>query len=84
MLFPVNTVNDVIEDQQLRHREFWDELVHEELNTALEYPGCVKSSAITLKLHRPAPLIGQHNAEIFSELGLGEKDQIHLQEEGVI
>ncbi len=33
---------------------------------------------------RPAPLLGQHNHELLSELGLSEKDIDELEAQGVI
>jgi crotonobetainyl-CoA:carnitine CoA-transferase CaiB-like acyl-CoA transferase len=33
---------------------------------------------------RPAPLLGQHNHEVLSELGLSDKDIDELESQGVI
>ena len=36
------------------------------------------------EVRRPAPLLGQHNREVFEELGYGQGDQVRLRAQGVI
>ena len=64
-LAPCQDVRDVNSDPQLESRNFWVNLYHPELNSALRYPGpFIKLSESPLKLRRPAPTIGEHNQDI--------------------
>lgn len=86
ILYPVNTIGDLLKDPQLQHRGFWKEVEHPEINGCLTYPGSfIRSSEISLSIRRRAPLIGEHNLEIFEgELGLSRKEILILKEAGVI
>lgn len=44
----------------------------------------VKVNGDPVKVGAPPPTLGQHNAEIYAELGLSEADQSALRDEGVI
>ena len=72
MLYPISNSKDILEDIQLRSRDFWVELEHTELDTTITYPGpAVKVSETPCQVSRRAPLIGEHNLEIYQgELGL--------------
>ena len=67
--FPVNTVLDLFNDDQLAHREFFVEIEHPAAG-ALKYPGAAyKFSNTGLPLAaRPAPLLGEHNESILEKL----------------
>ena len=70
-LMPINTAKDVAEDIGLRARNYFVEVEHPELGTRLEYPGAPYRLAKTpWSLRKRAPLIGEHNNEIYKELGL--------------
>ena len=69
LLAPCNTPKDISEDPQLRSREFWHTLHHPELDESLTYLGpYLKLGESPLTVRRPAPLIGEHNAEILAPL----------------
>jgi crotonobetainyl-CoA:carnitine CoA-transferase CaiB-like acyl-CoA transferase len=72
MLCPVNTSKDIFENVQLKDREFWVDINHPELSASIVYPGVfAKLSETPLNISRCAPLIGEHNLEIYQgELGL--------------
>jgi crotonobetainyl-CoA:carnitine CoA-transferase CaiB-like acyl-CoA transferase len=76
----------VTENPQLVHRGFFERLAHPRTGTGL-YP-CVPFTLIDGAekwLHRPPPTLGQHNAEVLSELcGLTDADLERLTAQGVI
>ena len=86
MGYPVSTAKDILENPQLSAREVWQEVEHPELGTALTYPGSwFKSSRASCNLRRRAPLIGEHNREIYvEEMGISEHDLTRLKEDGII
>ena len=86
MLCPVNTSKDIIENAQLKAREFWMDINHPELSTNITYPGAfAKLSETPLTVRRRAPLIGEHNLEIYEdELGLSHSEMTDLRNAGII
>ncbi len=85
MLYPVYTTKEILEDPQLEDREFWQELYHHELEDTITYPGAfVQFSETGHNLRRRAPLIGEHNREIYAELGLSDKELLVLKQAGVV
>jgi crotonobetainyl-CoA:carnitine CoA-transferase CaiB-like acyl-CoA transferase len=72
MLYPVATTADMLEDVQLKARNFWVEVEHPELGAKITYPGAFGLCSETpQKITRRAPLIGEHNQEIYQgELGI--------------
>jgi len=85
-LFPISTSEDVVKDPQLMARDFWIELEHPELGTAITYPGPFATFSQTSCGPRSrAPLIGEHNEEIYTgRLDLSNKELVLLMETGVI
>ena len=85
-LFPVSTSEDVSCDPQLEARAFWIELEHEELGEKIKYPGpFAKFSKTECGPKRRAPLIGEHNQEIYMKrLEIPEKELIALKGAGII
>jgi len=86
LLAPVNNTRDISEDLQLEARVFWREMEHPELNAALTYCGpFIKMSETPIQYQRRAPLIGEHNNEIYiGELGISEEKLNFLKDTGVI
>ncbi len=86
MLYPVATTADIMENPQLEAREFWVEVDHQELGETITYPGAfVQSSAAPPRIGRRAPLIGEHNREIYeNELGITRDRLVALKEAGVV
>jgi len=82
---PFYDPEDLLKDPQLQARNFWVEIDHPELATHLTYPKeFVKASEeISPKPFR-APLIGEHNAEVYRELGFSLEKMAILKECGVI
>ncbi len=85
-LAPVNATGDLLDNPQLKSREFWRELEHDELGETITYPGpFVKMSETPVTVRHRAPLIGEHNRAIYhDELGLSVEELIALKQAGVI
>jgi len=78
-------MKDLLDDPNLATREYWTHIEHPELNTAITYPKqFVKSTETDLSTRVRAPLIGEHNGEIYSEIGLSGGEIVALKEAGVI
>ena len=85
MLYPVYSTKEIVEDPHLKDRAFWEELEHPELNEVIAYPGAfVKFSETSYGLRCRAPLIGEHNREIYAELGLSDEELSMLKQNKVI
>ena len=86
ILYPCNTTEDLMHDAQLKARGFWTEIPHAELGRSLTYPRpCVAFSEAPCDIRRRAPLIGEHNEEVYvGELGFSKEDLARLREKGVI
>jgi benzylsuccinate CoA-transferase BbsE subunit len=82
---PLSSMEDLLTDECLKERNFWKEIEHPELGTNITYPReFVKSTEVDCSTRFRAPLIGEHNEEIYKEMGLSEQDLIRLKESGII
>lgn len=83
---PVSSPSEVVDSTQLKAREFWIDVEHPELDTKVKYPGfCFNLSETPCLVWRRAPLIGEHNMEIYrDELGLSTEEIILLKQAGII
>jgi crotonobetainyl-CoA:carnitine CoA-transferase CaiB-like acyl-CoA transferase len=68
LIVPVNTIDEVANSEQLAARNFWRELDHPEIGEKVTYPGPFVNVSPQLEYRRRAPLIGEHNDEIFAGL----------------
>jgi len=86
ILAPVSTAELILSSPQLEDREGFIEIDHPELGGSITYPNAfAKMSAWNPRISRKAPLIGEHNNEIYiDELGLSQKDLIVLHQNGSI
>jgi len=86
MVYPVNNASGVLKDKQLKEREFWIEIEHPELNDTITYPGAfIKTEEELCRIRNRAPLIGEHNDEIYGrELGFSKRELSELKEKNVI
>ena len=83
---PINTVEDICHDKQLEHRGFFVEVEHPELEETFTYPyASAKMSGTPWVKPKQAPLIGEHNLEIYEkELGFSREEITLLATGGVI
>jgi crotonobetainyl-CoA:carnitine CoA-transferase CaiB-like acyl-CoA transferase len=86
MGYPVSTAKDIMENPQLQARKVWQEVEHSELGTRMTLPGpWARMSESPCGIERRAPLIGEHNDDIYiKELGLSENDLVILKQGGII
>ncbi len=76
---------DIREDPQLDVRGFWEPVYHPGPDKVLSHPqGLARLSSGPTHVRRPAPRVGEHNAEVYGELGLTRTDLEHLRAEGVV
>jgi len=84
-LCPLFSMKNLLDDTTLKNRNFWVEIEHSELRASVSYPReFVKSSEKALSTRFRAPLIGEHNEEIYSEIGLSREDLVVLKQAGVV
>ena len=85
-LAPVNNTKDVLEHPQLKSRDFWVNLEHPELDDSITYPGpFVKMTETPVTIRHRAPLIGEHNIEIYhDELKIPMQDLMTMKQAGIL
>ena len=86
MLYPVSTAVDLHDSPQLSARGFWTDVEHPELGETIRYPGTWANNSETPPvISRRAPLIGEHNGEVYGEeLGIDRETLQTLEQAGVI
>lgn len=86
LVAPCNTVQDIWEDPQIRAREFWIEVYHPEMDAMVTSLGpYVKMGESPIEIRRRAPLIGEHNRDLYvGELGLSEGEMAQLRSLSII
>ena len=81
---PKYTPEDIAGDAQLEARKYWIPVEHPELGETITYPGAIAKTSLTSQVKKRAPLIGEHNQEIYQELGFAKDELSNLKEAGVI
>jgi crotonobetainyl-CoA:carnitine CoA-transferase CaiB-like acyl-CoA transferase len=82
---PLLSMQDILNDPHLAVRGYWSQLENPELNGTIPYPKqFVRSSENEVITRFRAPHIGEHNSEIYGEIGLSRQEIIALKEAGVI
>ena len=83
---PLFNVQEIWDSPHYRARDYWEEIEHPELGDTITYPGApVKISDAPWRTLCRAPLIGEHNREVYiDELGLSGEQLIRLKSSGVI
>jgi len=81
---PMYTVDEVLADPQIKLRNLFAEVDHP-MTGKVKYPGrpfVMEESPWAVS--RPAPLLGQHNSEVYSELGYRKEDLVALRQSNII
>ena len=83
--YPVGDASDSLADPQLLARDFWRSISPGEELPALPFPGgFALFDGERPKVKRPAPRVGEHNAEIYGEVGVGPRELERLRAAGVV
>jgi crotonobetainyl-CoA:carnitine CoA-transferase CaiB-like acyl-CoA transferase len=82
---PLSSMQDLLDDECLNTRHYWTQIKHPELGTSITYPKeYIRSSLMDFSTRSRAPLIGEHNAEVYEEIGFSDKDLQSLKKDGII
>jgi benzylsuccinate CoA-transferase BbsE subunit len=84
-LGPIRAPEEVLQDEHFRDRGFFVEVEHPELGRSITYPGAhAIYNGSPWQISRRAPLIGEHNIEVFGEIGLSPLELSTLREAGAV
>jgi len=81
---PVLNLDEVMDDEQVRHREMVVDLVHQQWGVYRQLGVAPKLSLTPGTIRSHAPELGEHTAEILTGLGMDQNLQDKLRAEGVI
>ncbi len=86
MLAPCNNAGEILDHPQLRFREFFARIEYPEFETSFEHPNSfAKSSEEGAPFIRcRAPMVGEHNADVYAELGVDATQLSDLASSGII
>ncbi len=74
LVAPINTVQDVVESEQLAARGYWQDVPGSGARNAVRYPGpFARFGERPIRYERPPPAIGEHNDEILNS-GLDRRE----------
>jgi CoA:oxalate CoA-transferase len=84
MSTPANTPETLLSDPHFRERKYWVDIDHP-VAGKLTCPGApIRMGEGGWKIRRPAPLLGQHNEEVYGALGYSKEDLVQLRQSGII
>jgi crotonobetainyl-CoA:carnitine CoA-transferase CaiB-like acyl-CoA transferase len=81
---PINTVPQVFDDPQIRHREMLRHLPHPLAGTVPQVVSPLRFAEAPLRYDRAPPTLGQHTDEILEALGIDAAARAGLAERGVV
>ncbi len=82
---PVFSPREIVDSKQLAAREYWVRVQHDDLGESFIYPGApFKLSETPWRQRGRAPHLGEHNEQVFGELGLDPAEQRRLKLKMVI
>ncbi len=81
---PINTIPQVFEEPQLKHRGAVVEMDHPLAGTLPQVRNPIRLQNAPIVYDRVPPALGQHTADILHELGLADSEIDSLKREGVI
>ncbi|WP_054030954.1 CaiB/BaiF CoA transferase family protein [Desulfatitalea tepidiphila] len=81
---PLSTPEDVCTDEHWKSRNFFVEVPYSSKEMVKIPRGFVRAESEWWKIRRPAPSLGQHNKEIYGELGYSIEELVALEAQGII
>jgi crotonobetainyl-CoA:carnitine CoA-transferase CaiB-like acyl-CoA transferase len=82
---PINTVGEFMNSEQVKARETFVAMDHPVIGKYLHFGPVPRLSESPGRITRAAPLIGEHNHEVYcSDLGMSNDDLVALRSSGVI
>ncbi len=81
----VSTPEDLVKNPQLKARDWYQGVEHPDLGETLRYPGPpYRLSETPWRIDRRPPRVGEHNAELLSELGYSQEELEALAASGAV
>jgi crotonobetainyl-CoA:carnitine CoA-transferase CaiB-like acyl-CoA transferase len=87
MLAPCNNAKEILEQPQLRDRQLFVTVEYPELGARVEHPNFFAKPSPGeggIAIRCRAPRIGEHNAEVFAELGVDASELESLRADGIV
>ncbi|MBI4190189.1 MAG: CoA transferase [Betaproteobacteria bacterium] len=82
---PINVPADLLENRQLNYRNHFVEVTHALRDRPMLMPGApYKLSETPWRIQRPAPRLGEHNAEVYGEVGVSRAELERLFAAGAV
>ena len=84
-LSPVSNGKDLLENPQLKHRNFWQTIEHENLGGEITFPGApYEFGELDWRFGFPAPKFGEHTAQILEGLNYKKEEIAVFSKEGIV
>lgn len=81
---PISSIADIVEEPHVQERGTLMTVDDPEIGPVLMPSPVARFSRTPAEIQRPAPRLGEHNAEVYGELGLSASDLAALQAAGII
>jgi succinyl-CoA:(S)-malate CoA-transferase subunit B len=81
---PISSIADIVEEPHIQARGTLTTVDDPEIGPVLMPAPVPRLSLTPAMVQRPAPLLGEHNAEVYAELGLSPTDLDDLRTAGII
>ena len=81
---PINDISQVAEDPQILHNQMIVSTPHERLGEVMLTGVPIKFHGTPGSVRLPPPMLGQHSAEVLTEIGYSESDVQQMAEAGLV
>lgn len=81
---PVPSFEEIVDFPQYKERDFFVSVQHPKMGEVLQPGAPFRMSETPWKINQPAPLLGEHNSHVYSELGLSSQTIEEFKQKGVI